>query len=370
MLVQRVVMPASGRESWTVLGYDGRTIEPVDRYLAFLTAIERSPNTVKAYAYDLKDWFAFLAVRGLDWREVRLEDLGEFVAWLRLPPPARSGEVVVLPSVEHQCDEATTNRKLSALSAFYGHAARHGVDLGDLLTVWQPGGGRRGGSWRPFLHHISKSKPHRRGAIRLKAPRKQPRILTVVEVQTILDACERLRDRLLFATLYDSGVRIGEALGMRHEDWSAAEREIAVVPRVNDNGARTKSRSSRRIPVSAQLVRLWSDYLHREYGDLDSDYVFVNLWAEPLGHPLTYAAVYDLVRRMRRCTGIDFDPHWFRHTYATRLLRNGTPIEVVAKLLGHANITTTIDTYGHLTSEDARRALVAAGFLTGDEVRL
>ena len=82
-----------------MLGEDGVPVEPVERYLAFLTDVERSPNTVKAYAHDLKDWFVFLAGRGLDWREVRLEDVGEFVAWLRLPPPARDGRVAVLPSV-------------------------------------------------------------------------------------------------------------------------------------------------------------------------------------------------------------------------------------------------------------------------------
>ena len=53
--------------------------------------------------------------------------------------------------------------------------------------------------------------------------------------------------------------------------------------RVNDNGARSKSRDRRTIPVSAELIRLWGDYLHDEYGDLDSDYVFVNLFAEPRG---------------------------------------------------------------------------------------
>jgi len=118
MLVQRVVMPASPLESWTVLGDDAAPVEPIERYLAFLTDIERSPNTVKAYAHDLKDWFTFLCHRGLDWREVRLEDVGEFVAWLRLPPSARVGAIAVLPSVEHHCSEATVNRKLSAVSAF------------------------------------------------------------------------------------------------------------------------------------------------------------------------------------------------------------------------------------------------------------
>ena len=86
VLVQRVVMPASQRESWTVLGEDAVPVGPVERYLAYLTDIERSPNTVKAYAHDLKDWFVFLGGRGRDWREVRLEDVGEFVAWLRLRP--------------------------------------------------------------------------------------------------------------------------------------------------------------------------------------------------------------------------------------------------------------------------------------------
>ncbi|MFG2632224.1 tyrosine-type recombinase/integrase [Streptomyces sp. NPDC048473] len=58
------------------------------------------------------------------------------------------------------------------------------------------------------------------------------------------------------------------------------------------------------------------------------------------------------------------------HTYATWLLRKGAGIESVKELLGHASITTTVDTYGHLTVEDARRTLEAAGWFTGREVRL
>jgi site-specific recombinase XerD len=368
MHVQRVAMPASRAESWAVLGDDDVPVEPVERFLAYLTDIERSPNTVKAYAHDLKDYWVFLACRGLDWRGVRLEDIGEFVAWLRLPLAGRRGAVVVLPSVESHIGAATINRKLSALAAFYQHQVRHGVDVGELLTTWQAPG-RRGG-WKPFLHHVTKGKPQPRRAIALKTPRKLPRVLTVGEVQAILDACDHLRDRLLFAVLHDSGVRIGEALGLRHEDIAAAEREIAVVPRVNDNGARSKSQQPRTIPVCAGLVRLYGDYLHAEYGELDSDYVFVNLFAEPRGQALSYPAVYDLVVRLRRRTGIDFDPHWFRHGLATRMLRDGVPVEVVSKLLGHASMTTTLSVYGHLSAEDARKALQAAGWFTGTEVTL
>jgi Phage integrase, N-terminal SAM-like domain len=63
MLVQRVLTPDSSLVSWTVLG-DGGPVEPIERYLAYLTDIEQSPNTIKAYAHDLKDWFVFLAARG------------------------------------------------------------------------------------------------------------------------------------------------------------------------------------------------------------------------------------------------------------------------------------------------------------------
>ena len=343
MHVQRVGMPASGEDSWTVLGDDGSPVDPVERYLAYLTDIERSPNTVKAYAHDLKDFWDFLSRRGLDWREARLEDVGEFVAWLRLPPPGRGGTVVVLPSAVPQVSAATINRKLAAVSAFYAYQARNGADVGDLLAAWRPGG--RGG-WKPFLHHVSKGMPHRGRAITVSAPQKLPRVLTVAETQAILDACEHLRDRFLLAILWDAGLRIGEALGLRHEDIAAAERSVTVVRRVNGNRARSKSRQQRTVPVSAQVIRLYGDYLHREYGDLDSDYVFVNLWAGPAGRPLSYPAVYDLVLRLRRRTGLDFDPHWFRHSAATRMLRDGVPVEVVSKILGHSSVSTTVAIYG------------------------
>ena len=65
MFVQRVVrqrLAASSRGR--CLDRQGRAVEPVERYLAYLSGIERSPNTVKAYAHDLKDWFAFLGAPG------------------------------------------------------------------------------------------------------------------------------------------------------------------------------------------------------------------------------------------------------------------------------------------------------------------
>jgi integrase/recombinase XerD len=364
MLVHPVVIPGSGTRSWTVLGDDDVPVVPVDRFLAYLTDIGRSPNTVKAYSHDLKDYWQFLGFRGLDWREARLEDVGEFVAWLQLPPAGRSGEVAVLPSVMAVVSASTVNRKLAAVSAFYAHQARNGAGVGDLLAAWRTGS--RGG-WKPFLHHISRNQPYRGRAIALKAPKKLPRILTAAEMQAILDACARLRDRFFFAVLHETGCRAGEVLGLRHEDIAAAEREISIVARENANGARAKS-GGRTVPVGPELIRLYADYLHEEYGGIDSDHVFVSIWAGPKGHAWRYQAAYDLVLRLRARTGIDFDPHWFRHSAATRWLRDGVPIEVVSALLGHSSVSVTSSVYGHLTAGDARAALEKAGWFTGKEV--
>src|SRR5580700_6689446 len=167
MLVHAVVVPGSGTRSWTVLGDDDVPVGPVDRFLAYLTDIGRSPNTVRAYAFDLKDYWEFTSFRGLDWREARLEDVGEFVAWLQLPPAGRSGAVAVLPSEAAEVSVSTVNRKLAAVSAFYAHQARNGAGVGDLLAAWRVGS--RGG-WKPFLHHVAKNAPFRGRVIALKAP--------------------------------------------------------------------------------------------------------------------------------------------------------------------------------------------------------
>ena len=370
MRVQRVLMPGTEFESWTVLGDDHMPVEPIERFLSYLASIEKSPNTIKAYAHDLKDWLTYLDRHGVDWRAARLEDVAGFVAWLRMPPQARNGLVAVLPTVEPHCSASSVNRKLSALTSFCGFHARHGVELSGLLITMQPTGRRQNmaTSYRPFLHHVSKRGGERRRTIKLKAPQHLPKVLTVQQVQAILDACEHLRDRLLFALMLDTGVRVGEALGLRHEDIAIAEKTITITARDNDNRARAKT-GSRMIPASPELMRLYADYLNREYGALDSDYVFVNLWSAPLGRPWSYSAVYDLVVRLRTRTGIAYGPHLFRHTYATWLLRRGAGMESVKELLGHASISTTIDTYGHLTVEDARKTLEAVGWFTGREVR-
>jgi len=367
--VQRVLLDDRDDVSWTVLGRDHEPLAPVEAWLTHLSNVRRSPNTQKAYATDLRDYFVFLEQRRADWRRPDLELIGEWTAWLRRPTKARAENVIVLGSLPPQCSEATVSRKLSAVGSFYDFHARRGLDSGVVDLFWREAtGGRRGGSWKPFLQDITPVRQRRR-EIPVKVPRREPRLRTEAEVQTLLDACTRLRDRFLLSLLFTTGVRIGEALGARHEDLVPRKGEFRVVDRVNDNQVRAKT-GARTIPAPPDLMRLYADYITDEYGALDSDYVFVNLWSGRRGAPMTYASAHDLATRLRRATGIPFEFHQLRHTYATRLLRRGVAVEVVQKLLGHRHVTTTIDTYAHLDDADVRRQLDAVGFFEHAEVRL
>ncbi len=83
MIVHPVVMPGKEALSFAVLGDDGSVVEPVETYLAYLSALERSPNTQRAYATSLKLWFGFLARVNLAWDDVGVDDVARFVSWLR-----------------------------------------------------------------------------------------------------------------------------------------------------------------------------------------------------------------------------------------------------------------------------------------------
>jgi integrase/recombinase XerD len=139
------------------------------------------------------------------------------------------------------------------------------------------------------------------------------------------------------------------------------ERRIEIVAREdNANGARGQC-SHGWLPITTELVRPHSDYMHCEYGERDSDYVFVNLWGA--SGAMTYASVHEIVARTRRAVDLHFTPHQFRDTYATVVRRGGVPLEIVSKLLCHRSVQTTSHIYLHATAEDLRPELERAGVL-------
>jgi integrase len=357
MRVQRVLMPDES-ESWTVLGDDGAPIPAVEGFLAHLNALDRAPTTQRTYATSLKLWLGFLDRLGISLDAVTVDHVSRFVAWLRAP----AENMAVLPGGTGRCSPATVNKHLAAVFSFYDYQARNGVALSQSLVAWRRV--NRGG-YRSFLHHVTGGQPIATRPLRLRQEHRLPRTLTDQQILTLVEACEHLRDRFLLVLLAETGMRVGQALGLRHEDFVSHRRELRIVPRRdNANGARAKTLRTHTIPISAGLVRLYSAYMFEEYGECESDYVFVNLFAKPYGRPLRYQAVNQLVRRLRARTGIEFTLHMLRHSRATDLLRRGVGVDVVARLLTHRNSTTTSQTYLHLNVEDLRAELNRCGVWT------
>ena len=132
-----------------------------------------------------------------------LEDVGSFVAWLRLPPQGRDGTVAVLGELSHHCGASTVNRYLAGVCGFYGHHARTGLQVAAELVSW-----RRisRGSYKPFLHHVTKGRPIPVRPVKLHVPPRAPRILEAEQIVAILAACEHLRDRFLLSLLAETGM--------------------------------------------------------------------------------------------------------------------------------------------------------------------
>ena len=147
--VQRVIQP-DGEDSCTVTEPSYDIVAPVDRFLAHLGAVDRSPGTVRSYAFDLRDFFTFLEQSQVRWPDVQFEDLGRFANWLRLAPAERSGQLRRLGGRRAaHCSATTINRKLSAVGSFYQFHRQHGASF-EFLPL---SGRRGGGSWKPLLAH-------------------------------------------------------------------------------------------------------------------------------------------------------------------------------------------------------------------------
>ena len=281
---RRVRMPSSGVESWTVVAPDGRAVEVIDEFLGWLTGIRALAEHGRGVCAGSG---VVLVVPRPAWAGVgpgvgggvgRVRGVGAAAGGERAGALRAGGEAV---GVDGEPDARGGGFVLRV-------PGRRGNELARDLVVRTRSG--RGG-FKPFLHGIARDRPRGR-AVRLPERQRLPRTLSLEQVAAVIDCQQRLRDRFLFALLATTGMRVGQALGLRHEDVVSWERRIEIVPREGGSSrARSKGGARGSVPVPGELIRLWSDYMHEEYRELDSDFVFVNLWEGEIGRPLSYSSV-------------------------------------------------------------------------------
>jgi integrase/recombinase XerD len=182
-----------------------------------------------------------------------------------------------------------------------------------------------------------------------KLPRRLPKSLSEAQVEALLEAPDTsttlgIRDRAMLETLYATGLRVSELVGLR---LSQVSFDMGVVRVLG------KGRKERLVPLGEEAI----EWLRRYFatartelvGEGKSDAVFVTARRGALSRQ----AFWEMLKRYAPSAGIaraSLSPHTLRHAFATHLLNHGADLRVVQLLLGHSDITTTT-IYTHVARE-------------------
>jgi site-specific recombinase XerD len=307
----------------------------VDEFLEFAASRAR-PNTVRAYAHDLKTFFG---VVGKDPLEVRPVDVMAFVTAQRRPRPGVE-KVVRISDGGSGLSTATIRRRLAAVSALYGYL----ITRGDVGVETNP---------VPRGLPTRASRRELRGKPLLRPVRRLPRILNLEEVSVLSGALRTDRDRAMVQAMVLGGLRRCEVLGLRLDDLRLGEWRVFI--------AEGKGGHQRLVPVSPSFFATVAAYMNTERpANAPTDRLFVVLKGPRRGQPLSIEGLDEIISAARVRAGLAAGTcHELRHTCLTRLREAGMSIEALQAQAGHRSIAST-QLYLHLgadwLAEEYRRA--------------
>jgi integrase/recombinase XerD len=212
--------------------------------------------------------------------------------------------------------------------------------------------------------------------LKLRESKSRPKAVDYEHLDQVVNAAANARDRFLIVLLLQTGLRIGEALGLRRNDlhFMPGSRNdgcrvqgphLHVERRINPNGALAKSRNERTVPVTPELVDFYVDMMLEKVESIpaeqQSDMVFVNTFREPIGAALSYSAIRYIFDAISMRLGYRVSPHVLRHTCASHWLDHGTDRDVVQELLGHA-VPESTEIYLHPRHTRLREAVETASW--------
>ncbi|TNJ67373.1 site-specific tyrosine recombinase XerD [Paenibacillus hemerocallicola] len=274
-------------------------------FIHYLT-VERglAHNTLESYERDLIHYLGYIDKQGVR----SLEETGKFHIVQYLQELKQLGRA-----------PATLSRNIVSIRAFYQYLVRERLIVQD-----------------PSVHMETP-----------KLEKRLPKVLTVEEVERLLDAQETtaaagMRDKAMLELLYATGIRVSELISLNVGDVNIEMGFIHC----------TGKGSKERIVPLGRIAAVWlSQYiesarLHLLRQEKSEEALFIN----HLGTRLTRQGFWKIMKRYAREAGIDKEitPHTLRHSFATHLLENGADLRSVQEMLGHADISTT-QVYTHVT---------------------
>ncbi|MGE6552983.1 tyrosine-type recombinase/integrase [Bacillus mycoides] len=350
------VITSDNKTRYMLVNSYGEMVIPVMKFIKYKDNTGTARNTLRSYCYALKLYFEFLEQKEISYTNVGIDELAEFVRWLQ--NPFQHVKVTSIYNTSKKRKARSINIYLDKVYAFYDYLMRHedySMDLSERLKR-QVSASRS--NFKNLLHHTLKNKVKNIKILKLKVPKETLKVLSSDQVQTLIDACSNIRDKFLLALLYETGMRIGEALSLHLSDIVPVARKVHIRDRGElINGAEIKTVCSpRTLDISKELADLYRRYILEVHtNDVDTDFIFIKLTGNREGQPLDYQSVQALFKRLEAKTGIKVTPHMLRHTNITELWKTGEMRpESIQKRAGHAHIQTTMQMYVHPTEEDIR----------------
>jgi len=266
-------------------------------FLAYLRHEKNvSPHTERNYLSDLEQFFEFLGDR--EFSAVDHQVLRQFMAHL----------------LKRGMSKTSLARKLSTLRAYYKYLNRQGViEANPARLVATP-----------------------------RREKRLPSVLTADDAARLMeapgsraseDSGERdspARDRAVLETLYSTGIRASELVGMNREDIDRHERLVRI---------RGKGRRERIVPIGQKALDAIDAWSSARANGTSPAAVFTG----PSGKRLTVRTVQRILAKYRKDLGLmqKASPHTLRHSFATHLLESGADLRSIQELLGHASLSTT-----------------------------
>jgi len=273
----------------------------IQKFIAYLQ-IEKnaSPNTTTNYLIDLKEFDGSVKEKALE--KIGHTDIRLFLARMK----------------ERDLSKRSVARKMACLRSFFRFLCREGY------VKSNPAAG------------LQTPKQERRLPIFLDEA-KVARLIEAPDVSEVYGA----RDRAILETLYSSGLRVSELVGLNRESIDFISGVLKVLG---------KGKKERLSPIGDKALKAMRNYFDKKEGlDIkDKRAVFLN----KSGKRMTDRAVRRVVDKYIKKTSLSekISPHSLRHSFATHLLNRGADLRSVQELLGHANLSTT-QIYTHVSTE-------------------
>ncbi len=262
--------------------------ELLNAFVSWMELRGYRPGTIRQYSYDVK----------------------RFLSWLKKDPTGVGEQEISAYLLKIKSDRNLSNttmlRRIASLRTFYEFLVDQGIMETNPVTIRRP-----------------------------RVRRKLPSVLSREEIEKLISAGRRERDRLLLRLLYVTGARVSEISALRWEDINIKDRTAVI------RGG--KGGKDRIVLFDEVTARELAEYRRKHGGQ---GRIF----------PLSPRTIQRIVKMAAARAGLrkEVHPHTLRHSIATHLLESGADLRAIQELLGHASLSTT-QIYTHVSREHLKK---------------